>query len=131
MNPSPIDFAPLPDTYEEENISMPLDFHTIQEQTLNAKKVKLPTKGKETTMRYEFTDKDIKQIEIYMKDMEKHIAKFAADGKDRFTYDCSKLNSAIYFELAEKFKTANPRFYVETHTGLQHLIVDWTGKNEC
>ena len=115
-----------------EDSHMSLDFNSIQEETKKAKKTKVQqTKTLEKhNPKYQFSDKELRQLELYVKDVEKHILKFAADGKERFLYDCSKLSTPIFFELAKLFKTANPHFYVETHGGSRLLVVDWCGKNE-
>ena len=119
------------DTYLVEGQPMSLDFEVIQEATNKAKKEKIITKIEKHTPTYTLTEKESKLIDSYVRDMEKHITKFASVGKDKFTYDCSKIDLSHYLELAKRFKAANPKFYVESHNGPRLIIIDWVGKNEC
>jgi len=119
-----------PDSYDEDIHTMPLDFDSIREETQKAKKAKVSTKIEKDTHHYILSEKEKKQITGYVKDMEKHIDKWSREGKDKFTYDCSKLSIPIFLELVLQFKETNPKFYVEKHNGPRLIIVDWVGKNE-
>lgn len=78
-----------------------------------------------------FSNDEEIHLETWVLEMEKYIVEWAMEGKDRFLYDCRNLAPDMFMELASRFKTKNPKFYVETDYGAQLLIVSWNGKNEC
>lgn len=76
------------------------------------------------------TEQQKSDILFYVQEMEGHIKTYANNGKQIFTYDCSKLDKHIFHALARAFKDENPDFYVCTKDGCQELTVDWTDKHE-
>lgn len=77
------------------------------------------------------SEKDLKNIEFYVNDMARYIKNYANDGLTSFKYDCSRISKTMFIELANQFKTKNPKFYVQLNFGQQVLIVDWSGKHEA
>ena len=102
---------------------MALDYSAIREKTKKAnhviKKLDVP-----------LTQKELDKIQYYIQDMEENILQLAEQGKDKFTYDCSKISEKMFLELAVQFKQRNPLFFVLKQNFLQTLVVDWTNKNE-
>lgn len=107
-------------TKTEENL---LDFEKIRQISKEmSKKVK---------QEKPLTKKEIENVEFYVNDMARHIKEYAQDGRTTFKYDCSRVSKTLFMELAQAFKTRNPKFYVQTNSGTQTLLVDWSGKNEA
>ena len=102
---------------------MALDYSAIREKTKKAnhviKKLDVP-----------LTQKELDKIQYYIQDMEENILQLAEQGKDKFTYDCSKISEKMFLELAVQFKQRNPLFFVLQQNFLRTLVVDWTNKNE-
>ena len=117
------------DIYFGEDNQM-LDFNQIQELTQTARK-KIVENRDVIVSKVTLTDKESERVDSYVKDMEKHIGKFAADAKDKFLYDCSKIENYVFYEVASRFKEKNSKFYVQTNGGTQVIVVDWSGKNEA
>ena len=117
------------DIYFEEDNQM-LDFNQIQEITQTARKKIIGNRDK-IISKIILTDKESERVDSYVKDIEKYIGKFAADAKDKFLYDCSKIENYIFFEVAQRFKEKNSKFYVQTNFGTQMIVVEWSGKNEA
>lgn len=78
----------------------------------------------------ELSQQELNDIEFYVEEMERHIARYAEKGKQTFLYDCSKLEKHIFYSLAQAFKAENPSFFVMTRGGCQELTVDWSDKHE-
>lgn len=78
----------------------------------------------------QLTENEIKQIDFLVGDMELYIKQYANEGKQKFVYDCSRLEKHVFHALAERFKEVNKYFFVTTRDGCQELTVEWTGKNE-
>jgi hypothetical protein len=102
---------------------MPLDYEAIRKMTKEVTTVK----KQETPL----TEKELKRVQYYIEDIEYNILGLAEAGKDKFTYDCSKLSAKMFQELASQFKHTNPLFYVTTNSVTQVLTVEWHGKNEA
>ena len=117
------------DIYFGEEQKM-LDFNEIREITHESRKKNVENR-QDLNTKVVLTDKENTRIDSYIRDMEKHIGKFAADARDKFLYDCSKIESYIFLELAQKFKEKNSKFYVQTNAGTQVIVVDWSGKHEA
>lgn len=100
-----------------------LDFNQIKEM---AKKARQKTIQTETPI----TESELRAIPMYINDMVRYIKKYAASGKIKFDYDCSKLSKACFFELARQFKYKYKEFFVVTETKSQILTVEWSGKSE-
>jgi hypothetical protein len=102
---------------------MGLDYSAIREKTKKAnhviKKLDVP-----------LTQKELDKIQYYIRDMEENILQLAEQGKDKFTYDCSKISEKMFLELATQFKQRNPLFFIVQQNFLQTLIVNWSGDNE-
>jgi hypothetical protein len=102
---------------------MGLDYSAIREKTKKAshviKKLDVP-----------LTQKELDKIQYYIEDIESHILEFAEAGKDKFTYDCSRITEKMFLELAVQFKERNPHFFILQNNFLQTLVFDWTAKNE-
>jgi hypothetical protein len=102
---------------------MTLDYEAIRKMT----KERSAVKKEEAPL----TEKELKRVQYYIEDIEYNIVGLAEAGKDKFTYDCSKLTQKMFQELAVRFKNKNPLFYVTTNSGTQLLTVEWHGKNEA
>lgn len=76
------------------------------------------------------TEKEKESILFFVTEMERYIRQYADQGKQKFTYDCSKLEVHVFHALAVEFKNQNKYFFVTTRDGCQELTVEWTGKNE-
>ncbi len=61
---------------------------------------------------------------------QEHIKELCVEGKERFFYDCSKINENVFYQLAITFKQRNPLFFVTTEDKIQRLTIEWSGKNE-
>lgn len=100
-----------------------LDFDTIREMAKKAQKEKVAAAKP-------ITQEELRAIPTYINDMSRYIRKYAAAGKIIFQYDCGKLSTACFLELAQQFKQKYPRFFVVTQMGTQIITIDWSGKNE-
>ena len=100
-----------------------LDFNSIKE---TAKKARQSLIIEEKPM----SQSELKNIPLYINDMTRYIRKYAAQGKNTFEYDCSKLSKACFFEIANQFKTKYKEFFVVTNSKTQIITVDWSGKLE-
>lgn len=100
-----------------------LDFDAIREMAKKAQKEKVVAAKP-------ITQTELRAIPTYINDMSRYIRKYASAGKISFQYDCSKLSTACFLELAQQFKEKYPRFFVVTQLGSQIITVDWSGKNE-
>lgn len=76
------------------------------------------------------TEQQKRDIEFFVKEMEKYVQDYSNRGKQTFMYDCSKLERHVFFALARAFKDDNPSFYVQTRDGCQELTVDWSDSHE-
>ena len=76
------------------------------------------------------TEQELKDIEFFVKEMEKYVRDYANKGKQTFLYDCSKLERNVFYALAAAFKAENPEFFVMTRGGCQELTVDWSDSHE-
>lgn len=123
-------FLEIPDIVtfgEEEDM---LDYDKIVEQTQEAKKKAAVEKKVVPKEKIVLTKEESDTVDSWVKDLEKHISEWSKKASDKFLWDCSKVNTRLFYELAQRFKDKNPKFYVETHGGIQQLIVTWHGKNE-
>ncbi len=102
---------------------MPLDYESVKKMT----KEKNAVKKQEIPL----TEKELKRVEYYIQDIEYNVLGAAESGKDKFLYDCSKLTTKMFQEIAVQFKNRNPLFYVTTNSVTQLLTVEWHGKNEA
>tara|TARA_R110000868_G_C10343819_1_gene715540 strand:+ start:69 stop:458 length:390 start_codon:yes stop_codon:yes gene_type:complete len=118
---------PAPIYFGEENEM--LDFNQIKSITENSRKKTVSSKSKDP-VKIVLTEKQTRYVESLIGEVETYIKSYAESGKDKFTYDCSKLDYNIFFELIMRFKAKNPKFYVQRHDGTQLMVVEWTGKNE-
>ena len=100
-----------------------LDFDQIHQAAKDAKKSKI-------VVEQQLTQSDLRAIKTYINDMSRYIKKYAAAGKMSFQYDCSKVATHCFLELARQFKKKYPRFFVVTQMGTQILTVDWSNKHE-
>lgn len=100
-----------------------LDFEKIKETTKKARQALIVSERP-------ISQSELKNIPLYINDMARYIKKYAAQGKNTFEYDCSKLSKACFFELANQFKYKYKEFFVVTNNKAQILIIDWSGKNE-
>lgn len=78
----------------------------------------------------ELTQQDKEDIKFLVSEMEKYIKQYADQGKQTFSYDCSRLERHVFFALATAFVEENPNFFVTTLDGAQEMTVDWSGKHE-
>lgn len=103
---------------------MPIVFEEIRDLAKKriAEKTKVVVKN--------LTEREMQEITFFIGDMERYIKQYANEGKQKFVYDCSKLEKHVFHALAEKFKEVNKYFFVTTRDGCQELTVEWTGKNE-
>lgn len=76
------------------------------------------------------TEQQKKDIEFFVKEMERYVQDYSNKGKQTFVYDCSKLERGVFYALARAFKDQNPSFFVMTRGGCQELTVDWSDKHE-
>ena len=116
---------PLEIEFGDDFISDTLDFHAINKM---AKEVQRKNSGNKASK--VLTTSEKKAIPLYIKDMSSYIKKYAAQGKFKFEYDCSKLTDVCFEELGQQFKQKNPLFFIVMQYGTQILTVEWTGKNE-
>lgn len=100
-----------------------LDFNQIKETAKKARQSLIVAEKP-------ISQSELKNIPLYMNDMARYIKKYAAQGKNTFEYDCSKLSKACFFELAKEFKTKYKEFFVVTNHKTQVLTIDWSGKSE-
>ena len=99
-----------------------LDFNEIRQLVSSAQKNSSSTKT--------LTNRDRASIVIYIKDMVRYIKEYAAAGRTKLEYDCSKISELCFVELADRFKTKYPAFFVVKTAKSQLITVEWTGKNE-
>jgi TusA-related sulfurtransferase len=111
--------------FSEDVLSDDLDFHKINQATKDA--LKKSTSGKSIKV---LSTNEKKAIPLYIKDITSYIKKYAAQGKFKFEYDCSKLTEVCFHELAHQFKQKNPLFFVVKQHYTQILTIEWSGKNE-
>jgi hypothetical protein len=111
--------------FSDDFISDELDFAKIKQITEDAR---LKKSGEKSIKG--LTSNEKKAVPLYINDISSHIKRYAAQGKFKFDYDCSKLTDICFRELAKQFKQKNPLFFVVMHYGIQMLTVEWTGKNE-
>jgi hypothetical protein len=104
---------------------MALEFEEIKELA----KARIREREKLDTTK-PLTEKNIKDIAFYVKQIEKYVQEYAEKGKQVFKYDCSKLEKHVFYALAAAFKEENKNFFVMVHSGCQELTIDWTGKHE-
>jgi hypothetical protein len=102
---------------------MTLDYQAIRKMTKEVSTVK--------KQEVPLTEKELKRVQYYIEDIEYNVLGLAEAGKDKFSYDCSKLSQKMFQELAVQFKNKNPLFYVTTNSVTQLLTVEWHGKNEA
>lgn len=107
-------------TKTEENL---LDFEQIKQISKEM--------SKKSKQEKPLTDREMKNIDFYVSDMARHIREYAQEGRTVFKYDCSRVSKTVLVELAQQFKTKNPKFYVQINYGAQVLLVDWSGKSEA
>jgi len=100
-----------------------LDFDKIKETAKKARQALIVAEKP-------ISQSELKNIPLYINDMARYIKKYAAQGKNTFEYDCSKLSKACFFELAKEFKTKYKEFFVVTNHKTQILTIDWSGKSE-
>ena len=112
-------FAALP----PQNLDDDLDFNSILE---TAKKAKVKSQQVTQTL----SPGELKALPSYIRDMVRYVKKYATSGKFKFEYDCSKLTPVCFMELATQFKEKYTSFFVVVDVKRQHIIVDWTGKNQ-
>lgn len=103
-----------------------LNFEDIQEITNKTNINQRPKR--EPKEIHVLTEQEENSLNTWIKDIEKYIVQYAMEGKNKFYYDCSKVKTALFYELARKFKQDNQKFYVEYQTGPQLLLVSWEGK---
>lgn len=123
-------FLEIPDIINFGEDEEMLDYDQITQLTKDAKKKAVQARRIMPKEKIVLTPEETQQVDKWVKDLEKQIAKFAAEGSDRFIYKCKDVQTHLFYELAHKFKEKNPKFYVETHGGTQDLTVAWHGKNE-
>lgn len=102
---------------------MPLDYESIRKMTKEKNVVK--------TQEVPLNEKELKRVQYYIEDIEYNILGLAESGKDKFSYDCSKLTPKMFKEIVIQFKTKNPLFYVTSNSVTQLMTVEWHGKNEA
>lgn len=120
---------PSPIYFGEEDLM--LDYENIKKLTKEAKQKNVQAnKIQAENIEIVLTNEEILMVDKWVKEVEKYVAKFASNGSDKFLYDCSKIDTHLFYETALRFKMRNPKFYVETHGGTQMLVVQWNGKNE-
>lgn len=100
-----------------------LDFNQIKETAKKARQSLIVAEKP-------ISQSELKNIPLYINDMVRYIKRYAAQGKNTFEYDCSKLSKACFFQLATEFKTKYKEFFVVTNHKTQILTVDWSGKSE-
>lgn len=100
-----------------------LNFDQIKEMAKKARQSAVQTERP-------ISQSELKNIPLYMNDMVRYIKKYAAVGKDKFEYDCSKLSKACFLQLAAEFKHKYKEFFVVIQSKTQILTVDWSGKSE-
>lgn len=109
-----------------------LNFEEIKKLTEDAKKKAVAErKAVSAKIKVELTETEHKNVNNWVKELEKYIKEWAVKGHSTFTYDCSKLQAHLFEEVALVFKQKNPHFYVEQRGGTQMIKVTWDGKNEC
>ena len=76
------------------------------------------------------TEEEQRALPMFIKDMVKHIGRYARKGESKFSYDCSKLSKTLFLEIAKEFKKINSKFFVVTDYGRSVIIVEWNKSNE-
>jgi hypothetical protein len=129
--PEKVKFLEVPEVINFGEDDIVLNYDDIIKATTDAKqKVAREKKAVKVNVEIILSNEEILMVDKWVKDLEKYIAKFAAEGSDKFSYDCAKVQTHLFYETAKRFKTRNPKFYVETHGGTQMIVVTWHGKNE-
>ena len=106
------------------NLDEDLDFDSVRTAANKAQK-----KVQQTAQK--ITSSETRAIPNYIRDMVRYIKKYAANGRFKFEYDCTKLSNPCFLELAKQFKEKYPAFFVViTNAKVQILTVDWSGKSE-
>ena len=100
-----------------------LDFNQVKETARKARQALIVSEKP-------ISQSELKNIPLYINDMARYIKKYAAQGKNTFEYDCSKLSKACFQELATQFKSKYKEFFVVTNNKTQILTIDWSGKLE-
>lgn len=100
-----------------------LDFEKIREKTKKARQAMIVSEKP-------ITPTELKNISMYISDIERYVSKYADQGKEEFQYDCKNLSKACFFELANQFKMKYKEFFVATNSKTQILTVNWSGKLE-
>lgn len=100
-----------------------LDFNNIRDTAKKARQALIVSEKP-------ISQSELKNIPLYINDMARYIKKYAAQGKNTFEYDCSKLSKACFIQLATEFKLKYKEFFVVMNSKTQVLTVDWSGKLE-
>lgn len=100
-----------------------LDFNQIKETAKKARQSLIVAEKP-------ISQSELKNIPLYINDMARYIKKYAAQGKNTFEYDCSKLSKACFVQLATEFKLKYKEFFVVMNSKTQVLTIDWSGKLE-
>lgn len=120
----------IPDVISFGDEDVMLDYDNIREITKEAKKKAILERKMVSKEPIPLTDEEKKKVAHWVKEIEKYVKQWAAQGNTKFIYDCSKIDLHVFVELGQSFKNANPRFYVETHLGKHTITITWDGKNE-
>lgn len=105
----------------------------VKKMTLNPKNLKekaLKVKNIKAIDQQEHINQ--KHLANSLEKLEEYINSYAELGHLHLSYDFGKTDDSLFFinTVAQKFKAANPEFFLIVDAGRRLILVDWSGKNE-